>query len=156
MRDTEREAENRQREKQASHRKPNAGLEPRTRGSKPEPKADVQPLSHPGVPSEKFLNDSSPSWILRCSVFSPSHPTFPWSPNSESSFNGRGGEIADTQQRRKRSQGIKEWDTKEEYMWGLPLMSSTWNLTIFLPTRYRDKASRESGPDRFLAESACR
>ena len=38
----------RQREGQAPHRKPDMGLDPRTLGSRPEPKADVQPLSHPG------------------------------------------------------------------------------------------------------------
>ena len=27
------------------------GLDPRTPGSRPEPKADAQPLSHPGAPS---------------------------------------------------------------------------------------------------------
>ena len=42
----EREAE----EKQAPCREPNVGLDPRTLGSQPEPKADAQPLSHPGVP----------------------------------------------------------------------------------------------------------
>ena len=46
MRDTER-----QREKQAPHREPDAGLNPRTLGSQPEPKADAQPLSHPGAPT---------------------------------------------------------------------------------------------------------
>ena len=39
----------RQREKQAPFRKPNVGLNPGTPGSHPEPKADAQPLSHPGV-----------------------------------------------------------------------------------------------------------
>ena len=29
---------------------PNVGLDPRTPGSQPEPKADTQPLSHPGIP----------------------------------------------------------------------------------------------------------
>ena len=49
MRDTEREREkHRQREKQASCEKPDVGLDPRTLGSQPEPKADTQPLSHPG------------------------------------------------------------------------------------------------------------
>ena len=48
MRDTERE---RQRAKQAPWREPDVGLNPRTPGSCPEPKADVQPLSHPGVPT---------------------------------------------------------------------------------------------------------
>ena len=37
----------RQREKHAPHKEPDAGLNPRTLGSQPEPKADVQPLSNP-------------------------------------------------------------------------------------------------------------
>ena len=45
----------RQREKQAPCREPDAGLDPRTPGSQPEPKADDQPLSHPGVPVSGFL-----------------------------------------------------------------------------------------------------
>ena len=40
----------RQREKQAPCREPDAGLNPRTLGSHPEPKADAQLLGHPGVP----------------------------------------------------------------------------------------------------------
>ena len=39
-----------QREKQAPHREPDVGLDP-VPGSRPEPKADAQTLSHPGVPS---------------------------------------------------------------------------------------------------------
>ena len=46
MGDTERE---REREKQAPRGDPNAGLDPRTPGSGPEPKADTQPLNHPGT-----------------------------------------------------------------------------------------------------------
>ena len=37
-------------EQQAPHGEPDAGLHPRTLGSQPEPKADAQPLSHPGAP----------------------------------------------------------------------------------------------------------
>ena len=37
------------REKQAPRREPDAGLDPGTLGSHPEPKADAQPMSHPGV-----------------------------------------------------------------------------------------------------------
>ena len=48
MRDTER-GRHRQREKQAPCRKPDMGLNPRTPESRPEPKTDAQPLSHPGV-----------------------------------------------------------------------------------------------------------
>ena len=32
-------------------REPDAGLDPETPGSHPEPKADAQPWSHPGVPT---------------------------------------------------------------------------------------------------------
>ena len=50
MRDIQRERQRyRQREKQAPCREPNVGLDPGTPGSRPEPKADVQPLSHPGA-----------------------------------------------------------------------------------------------------------
>ena len=51
MRDTHTHTHSeRQREKQAPCREPYAGLDPRTPGSHPEPKADAQPLSHPGAP----------------------------------------------------------------------------------------------------------
>ena len=40
----------RQREKKAPGGEPNVGLDPRTPGSRPGPKADAQLLSHPGVP----------------------------------------------------------------------------------------------------------
>ena len=43
MRDTRREAESRPREKQAPCRELDVGLDPRTPGSQPEPKADAQP-----------------------------------------------------------------------------------------------------------------
>ena len=52
MRDTEREQRHRQREEQAPCREPDEGLDPRTAGSNPEPKADAQPRSHPGVPKK--------------------------------------------------------------------------------------------------------
>ena len=44
----------RQREKQAPCRGPDVGLSPRTLGLQPEPMADAQPLSHPGVPTQSF------------------------------------------------------------------------------------------------------
>ena len=51
MRDTKREGQrHRQREKQDPCGELHVGLDPRTRGSQPEPKADAQPLSHPGAP----------------------------------------------------------------------------------------------------------
>ena len=40
----------RQREKQVPCEEPDAGLNPRTPGSRPEPKAHIQPLSHLGAP----------------------------------------------------------------------------------------------------------
>ena len=40
----------RQREKLAPHGEPDARLDPRILGSRPEPKPDAQPLSHPGAP----------------------------------------------------------------------------------------------------------
>ena len=51
MKDTHRERQrHRQRERQAPHRQPDVGLDPASPGSRPGPKADAQPLSHPGVP----------------------------------------------------------------------------------------------------------
>ena len=35
--------------------KPDVGLDPITPGSRPEPKADAQPLCHPGAPENKIL-----------------------------------------------------------------------------------------------------
>ena len=56
MKDTERERQrHRQKEKQVPCRVPDAGLYPRTLGSCPEPKADTQPLSHPGVPKARHF-----------------------------------------------------------------------------------------------------
>ena len=50
MRDTQRERQRyRQREKQTPCRELDAGLDPRTPESYPEPKTDAQPLSHPGA-----------------------------------------------------------------------------------------------------------
>ena len=50
MRETHTEAETQAEGKQAPCGEPNVGLYPRTLGSHPEPKADAQLLSHPGVP----------------------------------------------------------------------------------------------------------
>ena len=51
MRDTQRQ-KHRQREKQVPCSEPGAGLNPRTLGSQPEPKADAQLLNHPVVPND--------------------------------------------------------------------------------------------------------
>ena len=53
MRDTQRQRP-RQREKQGPYGEPDVGLDPRTPGSQPEPKAYAQPLSHQGAPSNFF------------------------------------------------------------------------------------------------------
>ena len=58
MRDTERERERQrhgQREKQAPCREPDVGLDPGTPGSRPEPKADAQPLNYPAIPTLRIL-----------------------------------------------------------------------------------------------------
>ena len=56
MRDTHRERQrHRQREKQAPCGDPDVGLDPRMPGSRPELKADAQPLSHPGIPILNFF-----------------------------------------------------------------------------------------------------
>ena len=43
-------------EKQPPCTEPDMGLDPGTLGSCPEPKADTQPLSHPGIPCSNFIN----------------------------------------------------------------------------------------------------
>ena len=40
------------------------GLDPRTPGSQPEPKADAQPLSHPGVPLGGLLSEPVAKAVL--------------------------------------------------------------------------------------------
>ena len=50
MRDTERQRHRQREEKQAPCNESNVGFDPGNPGSGPEPKADAQPLSHPGVP----------------------------------------------------------------------------------------------------------
>ena len=37
-------------------REPDAGLDPGSPGSRPKPKEGAQPLSHPGIPHNGFLN----------------------------------------------------------------------------------------------------
>ena len=56
MKERERQR-HRQREKQASCGEPDAGFDPRTPGSRPEPKADAQPPSHPGAPTPSFFKN---------------------------------------------------------------------------------------------------
>ena len=71
MRDTQREAETQEREKQAPCGEPDVGLDPRSPGSCPEPKADAQPLSHPGAPGGLFQEEflTFPLEISLCSCF---------------------------------------------------------------------------------------
>ena len=42
------------------------GLDPGTPGSRPEPKADAQLLSHPGVPGCQYLNNHTHNVLLHC------------------------------------------------------------------------------------------
>ena len=57
MRDTERgKQRHRQSEKQAPCREPSAGFDPRTPGSRPEPKAGAELLSYPGIPYRLCLS----------------------------------------------------------------------------------------------------
>ena len=55
MRDTERAQTQAEGEKQVPCGEPDAELDPGTPGSCPEPKADTQPLSHPGVSIGSFM-----------------------------------------------------------------------------------------------------
>ena len=51
MSDTERERQrHRQREKHTPWSEPDMGFDHKTPGSRPEPKADAQPLNHPSIP----------------------------------------------------------------------------------------------------------
>ena len=61
MRDTEREAEGEAGPCGELH----ARLDPQTLGSRPEPKADAQPLSHPGVPTGS-LSEELKKWLYSC------------------------------------------------------------------------------------------
>ena len=54
MRDTQREAEAQAEGEAGSLQGARCGLDPGTTGSQPEPKADAQPLNHPGVPNFNF------------------------------------------------------------------------------------------------------
>ena len=71
MRDTQRGQRHRQREKQAPHGEPDVGLDPETPGSRPEPKADAQPLSHPGVPYNTLFKLLTTLVAYRNLYFSP-------------------------------------------------------------------------------------
>ena len=57
----------RQRKEQAPCKEPDAGLNPMTPGSHPEPKADAQPLSHPGIPTELkyYISSQKDKSLLR-------------------------------------------------------------------------------------------
>ena len=58
MKDRERERERGRdtgRGRSRLHREPDVGLDPRTPGSHPGPKADAQSLSRPGIPVNLFL-----------------------------------------------------------------------------------------------------
>ena len=64
FRETQRQAEIGRGRSRLPAGKPDAGLDSRTPGLRPEPKADAQPLSHPGAPGVFFgrlLNTGSAS-----------------------------------------------------------------------------------------------
>ena len=75
-----------QREKQTPCGEPDAGLNPRAPGSRPELKADAQPLSHVGAPLVPFsfprLRDTE--WNSACSLLVCAYPSASWA--SEPSF----------------------------------------------------------------------
>ena len=58
MRGAEREAETQAEGEAGSIQEPDVRLDPRTSGSRPEPKADAQPLNHAGVPPNDFFMNS--------------------------------------------------------------------------------------------------
>ena len=66
-RDREKERHRQREEKQAPCREPDMGLNPGTPGSHPEPQADAQPLSHPGVPLATFLK--SPNYEKKSQIY---------------------------------------------------------------------------------------
>ena len=67
MRDRERGRQrHRQREKQAPCKAPDVGLDPGTSGSRPEPKAGAQLLSHPGLPIWMIFISEVGGWTRSC------------------------------------------------------------------------------------------
>ena len=67
MKDTHTQRQrHRQKEKQAPHKEPNEGTRSWIPGSGPEPKADIQPLSHPGVPGLSFKGSVNTREEMRC------------------------------------------------------------------------------------------
>ena len=56
MRHRERERQRHRGRRRLHVKKPDVGLDPRTPGSSPEPKADTQSLSHPGVVPMSLLS----------------------------------------------------------------------------------------------------
>ena len=67
MRDTDRGREHKQREeKQAPCKEPDVGFNPGSLGSRPEPKADTQPLSHQ---ASLFLESQEEIYFLTQNMF---------------------------------------------------------------------------------------
>ena len=64
MRDRERQRETQAEGEAGSMQGPNAGLDPGSPGSHPEPKADAQLLSHPGVPLLLLFLFTVPVFLL--------------------------------------------------------------------------------------------
>ena len=60
----EREAETQaEGEAGSMHREPDVGFDPGSPGSRPGPKADAKPLSHPGIPISPFPKDHDSSHL---------------------------------------------------------------------------------------------
>ena len=76
MRDTQSKAETWQREKQAPLEEPDVGLDLGTPGSRPESKADTQPLSHPSAPLSVFLTETYVIQTYFCMFFRITHGTY--------------------------------------------------------------------------------
>ena len=75
MREREREAEAQAEGEAGSMQGARRGTRFQIPGSRPGPKADAQPLSHPGVPPLFLLEEHIPSFVIgRFSVAA--HPTF--------------------------------------------------------------------------------
>ena len=73
MRDTERE---REREKQAPHKEPDVGLDPRTPGSCPGPKVGAKLPSHLGIPPRApSYSIIVPFFIAYCTNFMNTEPS---------------------------------------------------------------------------------
>ena len=75
-REREREAETQEEGEAGPCREPDVGLNTGTPGSRPGPKADAKPLSHPGIPYPDFNRSPHPARISELSPFTRVLPKF--------------------------------------------------------------------------------